>query len=499
MSGSIVENLILKDEFVSEKFNANYLIGNEVAIGFFIGCIQTADADIDLLKSIFRERRIDPVSRGVVSIKMFRAIKDKIDSFDENKNLHWELGINTIDDFSRLSHDLASISNQLGAILEMVESSYKLCFYTILRKFALNDHICTLGRAGLLLKDKFNIECTLFLLNETELFILENWKTESTNEVLMIIEKGSKLIFERNLAPNDSFSILIYVILQAQFSNHNLNLEAFPMIETIIVTYTKNFSMKQKKRLMLLYQELCKKMSFPPNPEIIERLEAGYGNSQAIESPNADFSNSQVLERSNARYSGSQFIERQNPGLGNWQIEGRYNTGRNNSSFGSSFRPLYKERRVNEYSRDYYKNNQGSEKYNNYDRRQYMNKSYFDIGQKNIDDDYYLFIKENYEKFDSVRICFDDIINNLRKNAKMNEPINEYEIIVKVNELADTSSEALFYLLEYYSRIEKYYTNESFSTWICLKGAIDACEFLNVDQYEAVMKNINYIIEKSVR
>ncbi|OMJ90901.1 hypothetical protein SteCoe_6663 [Stentor coeruleus] len=499
MSSSIVEDLILNEEFICENFTPKNLIDNEVAVGCFIGCIQTSDVDIDLLKNIFRERTIDPLSRGVISIKIFNSIKDKIKSIDEKKNHSWEFGKNIIDDFSRLSNELASISDKLGTTLELVARSYKSCFYKILSKFAMNESICTLGRAGLLFEKKFNIECSIFLLNDTELYTLENWKTESISKVLMIIEKASKLIFERNLPPNDFFSIIIYVILQAQFVNHNFRSEDLSVIEKIIVTYVKNFSLKQRNRLSYFYQEICKKYSFPPNLEILERLNTGYNNPKNIENPNPEFYKSQNIERPNPEFYKSQNIEKPNSQVNNSNNSRRYNTEYVNSYYGSNFHNQNKDRRSNEHFKRF---NNGSDDYANYSHQAHMQKPYLnenELKYMKIDEDFEWFRKENNEKYEQVRVYFDEIIKDIRGNAKINKLIDEYEITLRVSELVSISREAMFYLLEYYSRIERYLSKGSLSTWICLKEAIDTLGFLDETQYEIVMKNINYIIENSVR
>ncbi|OMJ95632.1 hypothetical protein SteCoe_873 [Stentor coeruleus] len=492
MSGSIVENFILKEDFGSKNFNAKNLINDEVAIGYFIGYIQTNDVDINQLKDVFREKNIDPISRGVVSIKIFSVLKEIIENFDDKVNLYWEFGKNVIDDFSRLSYDLINISNQLGDILELVSETYKSCFNAILRKFALNDSICTLGRAGLLLQKKFNIECTLFFLNEAELYILENWKTESSRKVLTIIDKGSQIIFERNLPQSDSLSITIYVILQAQFSNHNFDPEDFPMLEDIIIKYIKNFSFKQKRRLGSIYQNLCKKLSSPCNKEIIERLNSSeYNNS------------SQIMGGSNSGHNNSLNIGKSNYGNYSSQIIERPNTGYNNQPYRNSIYPSNKDRRIRDYADDYNGYNKSSEKYrNNYDRKMRVQKQYYypdDPEHKKIDEEYYKFEYDNFDVFEGVRKYFDEIIKDVRITAKRNGFIDEDELARKINELADVSQESVFYLLEYYSRNETYNTPESLSTWMHLKNAVDICGLLNPVQNEAFMRNIEYIVENTLQ
>ncbi|OMJ70078.1 hypothetical protein SteCoe_32043 [Stentor coeruleus] len=467
MSRSIIEDIILKDKIIVDESNIRSLIENQLALGCFIASIQTTDANLEILWILFMEKSIDKAMRGVILIKLLKVAKAYVENIDNSFQHFKNLGVKVIYDFARLSDELLTIADDISALLDLISSVYKDYFFTLINKFTVNDSLCVVASTGLKFQNMFNIESSLFKLSYSDLLILENWKRQSVQEILEVVEKGCKIVYENNLNPADPLSILVYVIFQTEFKNYRLNKSDAHYIEKIIRVYINNFSKKQKARLEQMYEEICKKFSIDPDYQIFR------------------FSN-----RKNDYYSG----------LNEKNI--RY-TGRNREI--SSQRSRWDFRKRGQISNCFQNCEEHDYDYCDYDYSHgYDNQRDSSYYHSNIYESCMSFKNNNPEIFEKVNNRAQSIMVNLRNKAKFNEFIDENELLFQLQELAMISPIALFYIFEFYSRKEKDYIhsrkdkypiNVSLSIWVVIKNVIEKCDFLNEDEYNIIMDNICHLLE----
>lgn len=452
MSGSIIENIILKGKIIIDENYIRYLIEDQIALGCFIAYMQTTEISLDLLWTLFMERSIDKATRGVILIKIFKATKTYAENLDENLKNFKNEGKKVINDFAKLSNELLTIKDHIPALLDLISDVYKDCFFAMVKKFAVNDSLCTIVKAGLSFQRIFNIETSLFNLSDSDLFIMENWKQKSVQEVLKVVEKGYKIVYANGINPSEPLSILVYVIFQTELKNFRLTKDDVLYIENIIETCMPNFSRNQKTRLESMYQEICRKFNIDLNYQIIQLFHEKQNYSVGSNERNIRFT-------------------RGAPRRGSWRSNIRRDQSYNYfSDYGDEYEYEW------EYEYGYTRN----------DKKYYGD---------NLYEEYYSYKQKNFEIFEDVRRRVHYMMENLRYKARHNDFIDETEVVFQLQKMAEISPIALFYIFEHYSRNEKYHTRMSLSTWIVIKNALERCEFLDERQYKIVMDNICYLLE----